>query len=148
MHPTCRFLVKVACVNALLLLPLSLAAQSVDAVYDGTIRCGLLTDAKRVWVSPFRLTVENGRARYERPVLRNGQPTGVYERGEGTVTASGRVGIAGRAGASRYVFDAQYQGELEQDAGSLTGTQLWYIGDDDGSERSCRIDLVRVPGTS
>jgi hypothetical protein len=149
MHPFGRYLVRVGACSALVLLPLSVAARSLDGTYDGTIHCGLVTDAKRVWESPFRLIVEDGAARYERPILRDGQSTGVYERGDGTVSASGKVGLAGRAHGTSYVFDAQYQGELTQGAARLVGTQLWYIaGRDAESQRSCRIDLVRVPGTS
>jgi len=149
MDPIGRYLIRVAASSALVLLPLTVAAQSFDGTYDGTIHCGLSTDAKRVWESPFRLTVEDGEARYERPILRYGQSTGVYERGGGTVTASGKVGLAGRAHGTSYVFDAQYQGELTEDTAQLAGTQLWYIRDDAaGSERSCRINLMRVPGMS
>jgi hypothetical protein len=149
MHPIGRYLVRVGAGSALVLLPLSVAAHSLDGTYDGTIHCGLVTDAKRVWESPFRLIVEDGAAQYERPILRDGQPTGVYERGDGTVTGSGKVGLAGRAQGSSYVFDAQYQGELTQDAARLVGTQLWYIrGHDDESERSCHITLIRVPPVS
>jgi hypothetical protein len=144
-----RYLVRIWASSALVLLPVNVAAQSWDGIYDGTIHCGLVTDAKRVWESPFRMTVEDGAVRYERPILRDGQSTGVYERGGGTVTASGRVGLAGRAHGTSYVFDAQYQGELTQDAARLVGTQLWYIAGRDGeSARSCRVNLVRVPGMS
>jgi hypothetical protein len=129
-----------------LALPPAVSARSYDGVYDGTIRCGQSTDANRVWESPFRMTVERGRARYERPVLRDGGNTGVYERGGGTVTPDGRVGLAGRADGATYVFDSQYQGTMTQHAASLGGTQLWYIGRNEaGSERSCHIELTRVP---
>ena len=131
------------------LMPLCAAAQSFDGAYDGTISCGLLTDAKRVWESPFRMIVDNGEARYERPILRDGQPTGVDERGGGHVTADGEVVLSGRANGAHYVFDARYHGHLTQKDASLDGEQLWYMSDRGAaSRRSCRIDLLRVSPSS
>jgi hypothetical protein len=147
-RPGRPIVIALAAASALALMSPGVDARSLVGVYEGRISCGRLTDVKRVWTSPFRMTVEDGAARYERPILRDGHGTGVYERGSGTVAANGRVGLAGRADGATYLFDAQYQGELAGDAATLVGTQLWYIrGRDTRSERSCRIDLTRVSPT-
>ena len=76
MHTILRYAVTFAAGSALVvLLPLSVGAQSFDGTYDGTISCGLVTDMKQVWKTPLRMTVEDGEARYERPILRHGHST-------------------------------------------------------------------------
>jgi hypothetical protein len=149
-HLTSRYLVAFVAICGLVpATPPRAAAQSFDGVYAGTISCGLSTDVNRVWESPFRMTVEDGKAHYERPILRDRDSTGVYERGGGTVTREGGIGLAGRADGATYVFDARYQGQITEKAARLVGTQLWYIRGKDGeSERSCHIELIRVPSSS
>lgn len=137
-------------------LPLSLAgvllalsagarAQSYDGVYEGGIRCGLLSGLTRPLQTPFTMTVSGRDVRYAREIVRPGGPTGTtstgsFERGGGTVAPSGEVALTG-AGEGGFSFDAAYRGRIDARPIRLAGTQRWQIRGQT-EERSCEIELA------
>lgn len=122
-------------------------AQSLDGVYTGTIGCATMPGVTaRQLRTPFRMTVRGGTASYEREVLdvKTYAPTGLIERGSGTVTPAGAISLTGRADgqASRGVMS--YSGAIVGGAVTLSGTQTWSTGStQQGAARPCTIDLKR-----
>ncbi|MBL8674177.1 MAG: hypothetical protein JNL07_04750 [Rhodospirillales bacterium] len=127
--------------------PREASAQGLDGVYAGTIGCATMPGVTaRQLRTPFRMTVTGGIATYEREVLdvKTNAPTGLMERGSGTVTPAGAISLTGRADgqASRGVMS--YSGAIVGGAVTLAGTQTWSTGGtQQGATRPCTIELKR-----
>lgn len=121
--------------------------QGLDGAYIGTIGCATMPGVTaRQLRTPFRMTVRGETATYEREVLdvKTYAPTGLMERGSGTVTPAGAVSLTGRADgqASRGVMS--YSGAIIGGAVTLAGTQTWSAGGtQQGAARPCTIELKR-----
>jgi hypothetical protein len=87
------------------------------------------------------VTVSGNQVSYERQFLDRGRPTGLYERGSGTITPSGEIALRGK-GEGNYRVDAEYRGPLTGDAIRLVGPQHWEISGRN-EQRSCQVDLTR-----
>jgi hypothetical protein len=88
------------------------------------------------------MTVTGSEARYERQILNRGNPTGIYERGIGTVTSTGEVTLTGKGEGPEYSFDGEYRGQISPGAPiKLAGTQRWRVRGKAPEERSCQIEL-------
>jgi hypothetical protein len=120
---------------------ITVAATSTDGTYTGTMTCDPLPTTTRLRVK-LSITVEEGRASYEREILQQGKKTGRFERGTGTVTETGDVAVKGWGATPNMKFDAEYKGRITGDRVQLEGTQQWQ---DAGSihTRSCQIELSR-----
>jgi hypothetical protein len=125
----------------------SAQAQSFDGNYAGKITCGLLSDLRRPLSVNFSMKVSGSDATYEREIVRPGTGsgpvrTGNYERGNGTVSASGEVSLRGK-GEGPFVFEAEYRGQLNASTIQLSGAQHWQVRGAPET-RSCQIELTRL----
>ena len=124
----------------------SAQAQSFDGNYAGKMACSLLSDLKRPLSVNFSMKVSGSEASYEREIVRPGTGsgparTGNYERGNGTVSASGEVSLRGK-GEGPFVFEGEYRGQLTGSTIQLTGSQHWQVRGTTET-RSCQIELTR-----
>jgi hypothetical protein len=130
-------------IAAMLTIAAAAQAQSLDGTYTGTIACGLLSHLTQPLKTKFTMTVSRDQATYERPMLRRGEPTGSFERGQGNVSPSGEVTLRGRCEGDS-PCESQYSGQLNTEPVRLVGTQSWRV-QKKREQRSCEIDLTRTP---
>jgi hypothetical protein len=114
-----------------------------DGAYRGRLRCAAIPT---LTVAPvdveFTMTVQGGRATYQRPVLSyDGRQTVGEESGTGTVAADGTVTLRGGVSGSLGVFVAHYTGRLSGTHLDLSGTESFTAPRQ--YERSCTISLDR-----
>ena len=118
-----------------------------DGRYTGPIECDVIPgQTVQSLKTEFSLTVANGRALYQREVLK---PTGtgrlgVTERGTGTVLASGEVSLRGGAAAQTWSYEASYQGRFDGKGIRFSGAQLWSLPNRAPHSRPCTIALSRA----
>jgi hypothetical protein len=92
------------------------------------------------------MTVAAGTARFERDVLsaQSNTPSGIRERGTGTVAADGTIALTGAANGQQFAYEAKYRGKIAGDVGKLTGSQHWLRTDMQGAiDRPCTIEIRR-----
>lgn len=124
----------------------SLAASSIDydGQYSGLILCDALPN-----IAPLRTTffleITNGHAQYHKDVLQanTSTPSGVTERGTGTVSPDGDVSLKGSAEGPGWSFEAAYQGKFSGKNLQLSGAQKWRLPASSGGAqtRPCTISL-------
>jgi hypothetical protein len=129
-------------------LPVSPAggASEYDGKYTGQITCDILPgQTTRPLRTDFLLKITDGRAQYEREVLRpdSTSPAGVTERGTGTVTPSGEVTLTGSATGPGWTYDATYRGQFSGKTLRLSGTQQWRLRAGGSQARPCVINVSR-----
>jgi hypothetical protein len=121
-------------------------AADRDGRYGGSITCDVLPgQTVEQLKTEFSMTVVDGRAQYQREVLR---PTGrarlgVTERGTGTVSRDGDVSLTGSAGGPTWSYEATYQGRFEGARLRLSGRQLWHLPGRGAHSRPCAIEVSR-----
>jgi len=111
-----------------------------NGTYIGGINCNPMSGAGALQAG-FSMAVSGNEVSYERQFLDRGRPTGLYERGSGTITPSGEIVLRGK-GESKYRVDAEYRGPLTGDTIRLVGTQHWQLSGRN-EQRSCQVDLTR-----
>jgi hypothetical protein len=120
-------------------------AQVRDGTFPGTIECEALPR-----MLPLRakvtMVVADGLPRYEREIHHpSGGPSGIFERGEGSVTPGGDVTVRTRVDTPGYSYEAEYRGRLEESMARLTGSQRWKLRTETGTiPRACTLQLTRV----
>jgi hypothetical protein len=124
------------------------AAQPEDGAWSGQVACEALPALTMGQLrAPFTLTIDGGRARYERELMDpmdTARPTGVFERGTGAVGDDGSVALSGGASGRTWSYIASYRGRIEGNALRLSGTQSWRYHARAGLfERKCSIALAR-----
>ncbi|MCW5748613.1 MAG: hypothetical protein KIT36_20660 [Alphaproteobacteria bacterium] len=114
------------------------AAESFDGTYAGTISCeSIVGVSQRPLRGSFKMTINAAAARYEREIQTGqGQPTGVFERGSGSVTPAGVVTLTGAAQIGGSNATANYNGTITGGVARLTGIQKWTKSGD----RKCSIE--------
>jgi hypothetical protein len=115
--------------------------------YSGLITCEVIPgQTAQELKAAFSLRVANGRADYEREVLRpNGSGRlGVTERGTGTVSPGGEVSLAGSAGGQTGSYEASYRGVFDGKSLRLSGTQLWRLANRAPHSRPCTVTVLQT----
>jgi hypothetical protein len=149
-----RLASKVVCIVGLAAVGVSFAsvtrAQGLDGTYTGVLSCDSRGGLKPL-KTDLRIVVSGTTATYEREIMVPGRgcptgcPSGVYERGDGTVTPSGEVALRGKAEGTgsrgSYRFQSEYQGQLSGSASGLRGIQRWVVNGQSEPDRSCQIEL-------
>jgi hypothetical protein len=120
------------------------AAQSLDGIYAGAITCEAIAGTtQRPLRGSLKLTVSGAKATYEREIQsRTGQPTGQFERGNGSVTPTGAVTLNGSGQVGGSNVTATYSGAITGGVARLTGSQRWTLqrgGPDAAGDRKCTI---------
>lgn len=142
---TCTGLAALAVVASWFPSP-AVSASEYDGRYAGQITCDILPgQTVQPLKTEFSMKVSDGRAEYQREVLR---PTGsgrlgVTEHGIGTVSPSGEVALTGSAAGQTWSYDATYQGRFDKAGLRLAGTQRWQLPNRPAHARSCTIGLSR-----
>jgi hypothetical protein len=121
---------------------LAAGAAEYDGRYAGLITCDVLPgQTVQPLKTEFSVTIADGRAEYQREVLRPNSPgrLGVTERGTGTVSPGGEVSLTGSAGAQTWSYEATYRGRFDGKSLRLSGTQLWRLPNKAPHSRPCTI---------
>jgi len=139
-----RILLLVCAVAAFSSPSLAASSSDFDGKYSGPIMCDALPVAAPLHTT-FFLEITNGLAAYHKDVLQanTGLPSGVTERGTGTVSPDGDVSLKGSAGAPGWSFEAAYQGKFSGKNLHLSGAQKWSLPASSGGAqtRPCTISL-------
>lgn len=117
-----------------------------DGRYVGRIACDALPGLTRKPLdAEFTMTVRDGKVDFERKVLQpdSRHPSGVVERGHGTVSADGEITLSGSARGGNWRYEASYAGRSGSDETRLSGTQTWHMPGGVNRVRNCSIDRVR-----
>lgn len=136
---------------ALAAVACSLVSQNVAAGdpggrYAGRIACDALPGlTSKPLDAGFTMTVRDGKVDFERRVLKpdSRHPSGVVERGHGTVSADGDIMLSGSARGGNWRYESSYAGRFESGEPRLSGTQTWQLPDGVRQVRKCSIDRVR-----
>ena len=126
--------------------PLAVGAPEYAGRYAGLITCDTLPGRTYEQLkTEFSMSIVNGKAEYEREILRPNSRgrLGVTERGAGTVSPDGEVSLTGSAGAQTWSYQATYRGRFDGKSLRLSGTQVWRLPDKIGHERPCSIHVSR-----
>jgi hypothetical protein len=121
------------------------SAQSLDGTYNGTITCeSIAGTTQRPLRGQLKLVVSGGSATYERMIQTpTGQPSGNYERGNGTVTPAGAISLDGGGQNGGSSMTGTYNGTIGSGVARLTGRQRWNMargGPDAAGARKCSIE--------
>lgn len=124
----------------------AVSASEYDGRYAGQITCDILPgQTVQPLKTEFSMKVTDGRAEYQREVLRPNSSgrLGVTEHGTGAVSPSGEVTLTGSAAGQTWSYDATYQGRFDKAGLRLAGTQRWQLPNRPAHARSCTIGLSR-----
>jgi hypothetical protein len=126
--------------------PMTAGATDYDGKYTGAISCDEIPNVTGRLRTGFLLTIADGKARYEREVLRadTSIPQGVTERGSGTVSADGDLALTGSAAGPGWSYQANYRGQVSGKSLRLAGEQQWRLRSGPSHTRPCTITLSRA----
>jgi hypothetical protein len=122
-------------------------AAGYDGRYAGVITCDVLPgQTSQTLKTKFSMTIADGRATYEREVLRpnNTLRAGITERGTGTVSASGDVALTGAAAGQGWSYDSDYRGRFDGKRLRLSGAQQWRLPSKAQHSRPCTVTVSRA----
>jgi hypothetical protein len=122
-------------------------ASDYDGRYAGVITCDVLPgQTAQPLKTEFSMTIADGRASYEREVLRpnNTLRSGVTERGTGSVSATGEVSLTGAAAGQSWSYEADYRGRFDGKSLRLSGAQLWRLPSKAQHSRPCSVTVSRA----
>lgn len=120
------------------------AAQNLDGVYLGKLSCEVLVgQTRRPLATDIRITIAGTTVRYEREILSpdSNQPTGIKERGSGTVTPPA-ITMGATGSGNSWSYTANYSGTIAGGGITMSGVQKWHVNRAN-QDRPCSIRAQR-----
>lgn len=142
--PHTRTICRAAAILAVALTATPSAAQGLDGVYLGKLGCEVLVgQTRRALATDIRITIAGTRVTYEREILspEGNQPTGIKERGTGTVTPP-TIAMGATGSGNSWSYTANYSGTIAGGAITMNGVQKWHVNRAN-QDRPCTISARR-----